>query len=99
MVHFISYLILTPQHNGRLKLKHRHIVEFRLAMLFHAHALASYWVDAFASATFIIYRLPTKILNNKSPFKILYSRMPNYMIFSYFRMPSLPTFVIIRHTN
>ncbi|GJV49743.1 putative RNA-directed DNA polymerase [Tanacetum coccineum] len=37
--------------NGRAERKHRHLVETGLAMLFHAHVPASYWVDAFSSAT------------------------------------------------
>ncbi|KAI3680197.1 hypothetical protein L2E82_50582 [Cichorium intybus] len=68
----------TPQQNGRAERMHRHIVETGLAMLFHAHVPASFWVDAFSSATFIINRLPTKVLDNQSPFQVLYSRLPNY---------------------
>ncbi|GKD57141.1 retrovirus-related pol polyprotein from transposon TNT 1-94 [Tanacetum coccineum] len=55
----------TPQQNGRAERKHRHLVETGLAMLFHAHVPASYWVDAFSSATYIINRLPTKLLGYK----------------------------------
>ncbi|GJX56424.1 reverse transcriptase domain-containing protein [Tanacetum coccineum] len=35
----------TPQQNGRAERKHRHLVETGLAMLFHAHVPASYWVN------------------------------------------------------
>ncbi|KAI3514490.1 hypothetical protein L1887_12931 [Cichorium endivia] len=68
----------TPQQNGRAERKHRHIVETGLAMLFHAHIPASYWVDAFSSATYIINRLPTKVLDDHSPFELLYSKQPTY---------------------
>ncbi|GJW73239.1 retrovirus-related pol polyprotein from transposon TNT 1-94 [Tanacetum coccineum] len=74
----------TPQQNGRAERKHRHLVETGLAMLFHAHVPASYWVDAFSSATYIINRLPTKLLGNHSPFELLYSRLPNYTNFRAF---------------
>ncbi|GJV61904.1 retrovirus-related pol polyprotein from transposon TNT 1-94 [Tanacetum coccineum] len=74
----------TPQQNGRAERKHRHIVETGLAMLFHAHVPASYWVDAFSSAAYIINRLPTKVLDNHSPFELLYSRLPNYNNFRAF---------------
>ncbi|GJZ39031.1 uncharacterized mitochondrial protein-like protein [Tanacetum coccineum] len=57
----------TPQQNGRAERKHRHLVETGLAMLFHAHVPASYWVDAFSSATYIINRLPTKLLEDGPP--------------------------------
>ncbi|GKE47260.1 retrovirus-related pol polyprotein from transposon TNT 1-94, partial [Tanacetum coccineum] len=74
----------TPQQNGCAERKHRHLVETGLAMLFHAHVPASYWVDAFSSATYIINRLPTKLLGNHSPFELLYSRLPNYTNFHAF---------------
>ncbi|KAK9067609.1 hypothetical protein SSX86_011720 [Deinandra increscens subsp. villosa] len=68
----------TPQQNGRAERKHRHIVETGLAMLFNAHMPAKYWVDAFTSATFIINRLPSKILNHKAPFELMFSQTPQY---------------------
>ena len=47
-------------------------------MLFNAHVPTSYWVDAFTSATFIINRLPTPLLKNKSPFQLLFNQDPKY---------------------
>lgn len=49
----LSYLYM-PQQNGRTKHKLRYIVEIGLAILFHAHVPASYWVDAFSLTAFII---------------------------------------------
>uniref|UniRef100_A0A251RWD9 Putative zinc finger, CCHC-type n=1 Tax=Helianthus annuus TaxID=4232 RepID=A0A251RWD9_HELAN len=74
----------TPQQNGRVERKHRHIVETGLAMLFHAKLPATYWVDAFSSAVFIINRLPTTLLYGKSPFEILYHQRPNFASFRSF---------------
>uniref|UniRef100_A0A251UMJ3 Putative ribonuclease H-like domain-containing protein n=1 Tax=Helianthus annuus TaxID=4232 RepID=A0A251UMJ3_HELAN len=74
----------TPQQNGRVERKHRHIVETGLAMLFHAHLPTKYWVDAFSSAVFIINRLPSSILQGKSPFELLYKQKPNYAFFKSF---------------
>lgn len=71
----------TPQQNGRAERKHRHIVETGLAMLFNAHIPASYWVDAFTSATFIINRVPSSLLENKSPYELLMKRLPQYSNF------------------
>ena len=68
----------TPQQNGRAERKHRHIVEAGLAMLFHVHVPTSYWVDSFSSATYIINRLLTKVLNNHSPYELLFSHIPSY---------------------
>ncbi|KAM0027867.1 putative RNA-directed DNA polymerase [Helianthus debilis subsp. tardiflorus] len=71
----------TPQQNGRAERKHRHIVETGLAMLFNAHIPATYWVDAFTSAAYIINRLPTPLLGDKSPYQLLFHDHPQYSNF------------------
>ncbi|GKE91206.1 retrovirus-related pol polyprotein from transposon RE1, partial [Tanacetum coccineum] len=53
-------------------------------MLFNANAPATLWVDAFTSAVYIINRLPTKVLNDKSPFELLFNCTPNYNVFRAF---------------
>lgn len=68
----------TPAQNGRAERKHRHITETGLAMLFHAHAPASLWVEAFTTAVYTINRLPSSVLDNKSPFEVLFHTTPNY---------------------
>ncbi|KAJ9542144.1 hypothetical protein OSB04_028650 [Centaurea solstitialis] len=68
----------TPQQNARVERKHRHIVETGLAMLFHAHVPPAYWVHAFSSAIYLINRLLTSVLKNKSPFELVYNRAPTY---------------------
>uniref|UniRef100_A0A251TUQ9 Putative zinc finger, CCHC-type n=1 Tax=Helianthus annuus TaxID=4232 RepID=A0A251TUQ9_HELAN len=74
----------TPQQNGRVERKHRHIVETGLAMMFNAKLPSKFWVDAFSSAVYIINRLPTPLLNGKSPFEVLFSETPNYNVFRAF---------------
>ncbi|KAJ0550750.1 putative RNA-directed DNA polymerase [Helianthus annuus] len=80
----------TPQQNGRAERKHRHIVETGLAMLFNAHIPACYWEDAFSSATFIINRVPTPLLDNKSPFELLFKQAPLYSNFRVFGCQVFP---------
>lgn len=53
-------------------------------MLFHAHAPACFWFDAFATATHIINHLPSSLLHNKSPFETLYGSIPYYPNFKPF---------------
>lgn len=74
----------TPQQNGRAERKHRHITETGLAMMFYAHIPAQLWTHAFSSATYIINRLPTRLLGNKSPYELLFSTQPNYGNFRIF---------------
>lgn len=50
MFHGLSHPY-TPQQNVRAKRKQCHIIEIGLSMIFNAHVLATYWVDAFSLAT------------------------------------------------
>lgn len=53
-------------------------------MMFHANVPALFWFDAFATVTYVINRIPTPILDNKSPFELLYQALPNYENFKPF---------------
>lgn len=68
----------TPEQNGITERRHRHIIETRLALLHHAHLPLSFWSHAFQTAVYLIKRLPTPILNSKSPYDILYGKSPTY---------------------
>nr|GEU68497.1 putative zinc finger, CCHC-type [Tanacetum cinerariifolium] len=74
----------TPQQNGRAERKHRHLTETGLAMMFNAYVPASFWTYAFSSTTYIINRLPSKILSNKSPYEMLFHTKPTYANFKVF---------------
>jgi hypothetical protein len=47
-------------------------------LLFQASMPPSYWVDALATATYLINRLPTKTLNMSTPFFALHGTLPSY---------------------
>ena len=79
--HGIQHLIsppYTPQHIASAKRHHRHIVETGLTLLDRASLPRSLWNFAFATAVYLINRLPTLILDNKSPFECLFQKVPNY---------------------
>ncbi|GJR82122.1 retrovirus-related pol polyprotein from transposon RE1 [Tanacetum coccineum] len=56
-----------------------HILERGLAMMFNAQVPASLWTYAFSPATYIINRLPSKLLGNKSSYELLFLSTPNYV--------------------
>lgn len=71
----------TPKQNGRFERKHRHLVETGLVMLFNSYVPTICWFDVFSSATYIIRILPTPVLDNRTPFELLYSQIPTYTNF------------------
>ena len=77
----ISHLVSCPhahQQNGAAERKHRHIVEVGLALLSHAHMPLKFWDEAFLTATYLINRLPSKVINFFTPLERLFKQQPDY---------------------
>ncbi|RVX19313.1 Retrovirus-related Pol polyprotein from transposon TNT 1-94 [Vitis vinifera] len=68
----------TPQQNGVSKRRHRHIVETGQTLLSHVSLPSEYWAYAFATATYLINRLPSPVLHHKSPLQALFKQQPWY---------------------
>ncbi|KAJ0640006.1 putative RNA-directed DNA polymerase [Helianthus annuus] len=83
MARFIEYHVLT--HLNKMGGSNATIATLsKLAWLcyfkenYHPH------IDAFSSAVYIINRLPSSLLDGKSPFELLYHTVPNYALFKAF---------------
>lgn len=77
--HGISHLTSpphTPEHNGFAERRHRHIVKTGMSLLTRASLPLSFW--SFATATYLINRLPTPTLNMLSPYQSIFGSPPNY---------------------
>jgi hypothetical protein len=72
------------QQNASVERKHCHIVETGLALLAHAHIPIKFWDDAFLTATFLINRMPARVLDNTSPIERLLHTPPNYSMMRVF---------------
>ena len=66
------------QQNGSAERKHRHIVEVGLSLLAHASMSLKYWDEAFIPATYLINRLPSKVMGNITPLEKLFHQKPDY---------------------
>lgn len=66
------------QQNGLVERKQRHIVETRLALLAHFTLPPHFWVEAFEIAIYLINLLLSKVLNNKSPYSLVYNKELDY---------------------
>ena len=82
----ISHRVLCPythQQNGSAECKHRHIVETGLVLLAHVDVPIKFWDDTFLTSTYLINRLPTRIIDKKkcSLLRAFFHTPPNYSVF------------------
>ena len=72
----------TPQQNGVAERKNRHILETARALLIGAHVPSRHWADAVATAVYLLNRMPSKVLNFKTPLQTLstYVHLPTILL-------------------
>ena len=66
----------TPQQNGTVERKHQHILNVARAISFQAHLPNNFWNFAIQHSIHLINRIPTPLLQNKSPYEILHNQPP-----------------------
>lgn len=64
----------TPQQNGIVERKHRHLLDIGRALLMQSHLPKVFWSDCILTATHIVNTLTTRVLNWKSPWEILFKQ-------------------------
>jgi histone deacetylase 1/2 len=83
----ISHHVSCPhahQLNGSAERKHRHIVEVGLSLLAQASMPLKFWDEAFMTATYLINRLPSRVINNQTPLERLLDQKPDYSVLRVF---------------
>jgi len=84
IVHQMSYPE-TPQQNDRVERRHQHILNVSRALMIQSKVPKCFWTHSVLHAVYIINRVPTPLLNGKSPFECLFGSALNLKELRVFR--------------
>ena len=78
----ISSCVDTPQQNGIAERKNRHLLEVARSIMFSNNVPKHFWGEAILTATYLINRMPSRVLKFKTPRQVLLEVHPHILSFS-----------------
>ena len=79
ILHQSSYAY-TPQHNGMVEHKNRHLVETTCTLLLHHKVPQRFLRDVILAVCYLINRMPSSVLHDKTPHSILFPNQPLFCL-------------------
>ncbi|XP_075084347.1 uncharacterized protein LOC142167881 [Nicotiana tabacum] len=68
---------LAKQQNGVVKRKHRHILDVARALKIQSNIPVRFWRECVRTSVYLINKIPTQVLNKRSPYELLYGKQPS----------------------
>jgi len=78
----VSSCVDTPQQNGVAERKNRHLLEVARSLMFTNHVPKHFWGEAILTATYLINRMPSRVLKFQRPRQVLLQAFPHAKSFS-----------------
>jgi hypothetical protein len=83
IIHQLS-CVETLEQNGRVERKHQHLLNIARSLMFQSKLPLTYWTDCILTATHLINRTLSSILNNQTSYHVLFQKPPTYDYFKVF---------------
>jgi hypothetical protein len=74
----------TPQQNTIVERKHQHLLNITRGLLFQSNLPHCFWSYALGHSAFLINRIPSLVLHEKSPYEQLYNCLPDLSLLKVF---------------